>query len=45
MDLTWEQKINKHGYGIDTATATKEELGEYTTTKIYVYEEFTDLSL
>jgi len=40
-----EQKIEKHSYGIDTATATKEELGEYTTIKIYVYKEFIDLSL
>jgi hypothetical protein len=36
MDLTWEQKIKKYSYGIDTVTAIKDELIEYTITKIYI---------
>jgi hypothetical protein len=36
-ELTWAQKIEKHGYGIDVANATKEDLSEYTNTKIHVH--------
>jgi hypothetical protein len=37
MELSWTEKIAKYGDGIITATATKEELGEYVTTKVYVH--------
>jgi len=33
-----DDKIKKHGYGIDLAKATNEELNEYVDTKLYVYE-------
>jgi hypothetical protein len=36
-ELTWAQKIEKHGYGIDVANATKGDLSEYTDTKIHVH--------
>jgi hypothetical protein len=46
-ELTWTQKINKLGDGIDTATATKEDFGEYVETKVYVHklEGFSDFTL
>jgi hypothetical protein len=46
-ELTWTQKINKWGDGIDTATATKEDFGEYVETKVYVHkrEGFSDFTL
>ena len=45
--LTWTQKINKWGDGIDTVTATKEDFGEYVETKVYVHkrEGFSDFTL
>ena len=47
MELSWAEKITKHSDGIIAATATKEELGEYVTTKVYIHvqEEFTDYTL
>ena len=47
MELLWAEKITKHDNGIIAATTTKEELGEYVTTKVYIYiqEEFTDYIL
>ena len=47
MELSWTEKIAKYGDGIIAATATKEELGEYVTTKVYVHvrEGFTDYTL
>ena len=47
MELLWAEKITKHSNGIIAATATKEELGEYITIKVYIYmqEEFTDYTL
>ena len=47
MELLWAKKITKHSDGIIAVTATKEELGEYITTKVYIYvqEEFTDYTL
>jgi hypothetical protein len=45
--LTWTQKINKWGDGIDTVIVTKEDLEEYVDTKLYVYvcEGFSDFTL
>ena len=37
MELLWAEKITKHSDGIIAATATKKELGEYVTTKVYIY--------
>ena len=47
MELLWAKKITKHSNGIIAATATKEKLGEYITTKVYIHiqEEFTDYTL
>jgi len=47
MDPEWTAKAQKHGYGINTENATKEELGEYIETKMYVYgyRNFTDYTL
>ena len=47
MELSWAEKITKYDDGIIAATATKEELGEYVTTKVYIHvqEEFTDYTL
>ena len=47
MELSWADKITKHGYGIVAATATKEDLVEYVTTKMHVHvqEDFTDYTL
>jgi hypothetical protein len=45
--LTWTQKIKKWGDGIDTVTATKEDLEEYVDTKLHVHvrEGFSDFTL
>ena len=47
MELLWAEKITKHNNRIIAATATKEELGEYVTIKVYIHiqEEFTDYTL
>jgi hypothetical protein len=47
MELLWAKKITKYSDGIITATATKEELGEYITIKVYIYmqEEFINHTL
>ena len=47
IELLWAKKITKHSDEIIAATATKEELGEYITIKVYIYiqEEFTDYTL
>ena len=47
MELLWAEKIIKHSNGIIAARATKEKLGEYITTKVYIYvqEEFMDYTL
>ena len=46
-ELLQAQKIIKYGDGIDTATATKEDLGEYVNTKLYIYvhKRFSDFTL
>ena len=47
MELLWAKKIIKYSDGIIAATAIKKELGEYVTTKVYIYvqEEFMDYTL
>lgn len=47
MDPTWAAKLSKHNNGIDTSIASKEELEDYTATKIYehVHENFRDFDL
>ena len=47
IKLLWAEKIIKYSDGIIAVTATKEELGEYITIKVYIYiqEEFTDYTL
>jgi hypothetical protein len=47
MELLWAKKITKYSNRIITAIATKEELGEYITIKVYIYiqEEFMDYTL
>ena len=37
MELLWAEKIIKYSNGIITAIATKEELREYITIKVYIY--------
>ena len=37
MELLWAEKITKHSDGIIAVIAIKEELGEYITTKMYIY--------
>ena len=37
MELLWAKKIIKHSNKIITATAIKEELEKYITTKVYIY--------
>ena len=37
MELLWAEKIIKHSDRIIAAIATKEELGEYITIKVYIY--------
>jgi hypothetical protein len=45
--MEWYEKISKHGDGITAATASKDELGDYVATKVYVHtqENFTDYTL
>jgi len=47
MDPEWKERIARHGYGINIATALKEDLEEYMETKIYkyTYKNFTDYIL
>jgi len=47
MDPKWKERIARHGYGIDIAIASEEDLEEYVETKIYkyIYENFTDYIL
>ena len=47
MDPKWKERIARHGYGIDIATASEEDLEEYVETKIYeyIYKNFTDYTL
>jgi len=35
--MEWYEKILKHGNGITAAIASKDELGDYIATKVYVY--------
>ena len=37
MELLWAEKIMKYSNRIIAAIATKEELGEYITIKVYIY--------
>jgi len=37
MDLKWKERIARHGYRINIATALEEDLKEYIETKIYKY--------
>jgi len=37
MDPKWKERITRHGYGIDIATALEEDLEEYIEMKIYKY--------
>jgi len=37
MDPKWAEKILRHRDGINIANATKDKLGEYVETKVYVY--------
>jgi len=47
MDSKWKERIARHGYGINIATALEEDLEEYIETKIYkyTYKNFTDYIL
>ena len=47
MELLWAKKIIKYNNGIIAAIATKEELGEYITIKVYIHmqKEFIDYTL
>jgi len=47
MDPKWAEKILGHRDGINIANATKDKLGEYVETKVYVYtqENFIDYIL
>jgi len=47
MDPKWKERIPRHGYRMDVATALKEDLEEYVETKIYkyIYKNFTDYIL
>ena len=47
MDPKQKERIARHGYGINTATALKENLEKYIETKIYkyTYKNFTDYIL
>jgi len=35
--IEWYKKISKHGNGITTAIASKDELGDYVAIKVYVH--------
>jgi len=43
----WDEKIKKHGHGIDVELATTEELEDFVATKMHVHavEDFTDFPL
>ena len=47
MDPEWKERIARYSYGINIATASKEDLEEYMETKIYkyIYKNFTDYIL
>ena len=47
MEINQKERIARHGYGINIATALKEDLEEYVETKIYkyTYKNFTDYIL
>jgi hypothetical protein len=47
IDIGWDEKIKKHGYGIDPEAASKDEMEEYALTKIYLHEkeDFSDYNL
>jgi len=47
MDPKWKERIARHSYGINIATALEEDLEEYMETKIYkyIYKNFTDYTL
>jgi len=47
MEINWKERIARHGYRIDVATALEEDLEEYMETKIYeyIYKNFTDYTL
>jgi len=47
MDPKWKERIARYSYGINAATALKEDLEEYMETKIYkyIYKNFTDYIL
>jgi len=45
--MEWYKKILKHSNGITATIASKDELGDYIATKVYIYtqENFTDYTL
>jgi len=47
IDSKWKERIARHGYRIDIATALEEDLEEYMETKIYkyIYKNFMDYIL
>ena len=47
MEIDWKERIARYSYGINIATALKEDLEEYMETKIYkyIYKNFTDYIL
>ena len=47
MEIDQKERIARYGYGINIATALKEDLEEYMETKIYkyIYKNFTDYIL
>jgi len=47
MDPKWKERIARHGYGINIATALEEDLEEYIEMKIYkyIYKNFIDYIL
>jgi len=47
MDPKWKERIARHGYGINIATASEEDLEEYIEMKIYkyTYKNFMDYTL
>jgi len=47
MEIDWKERIARHSYGINIATALEEDLEEYIETKIYkyIYKNFTDYIL
>ena len=47
MEIDQKERIARYGYGINIATALKEDLEEYVEMKIYeyIYKNFTDYTL